>query len=603
MSKVTFSDILRGYEKRGEVSGGSRFATKRISGTAAIQTSRTSRRFRDAMERIANCLTVTSTRTYGLFLLTFGIVTLLLHFVKDYLDFYETVPLSTLIIGGAFLLVGIPLIAFDKPLAFAIEEFPLTEFIFIEFFCLPVAHKKVLASRTIPPVVGLLLGLLLAALGAVVPLIYVALVIIAAVYIHLAMLAPEFSYYCTLLLMPYLSPLGEWGGIVLASLVLVTAISFVRKVVAGKRVFSLEQYDVALFVMLIFVLISGIFVKGMESFTSSLVLIALGMGYSLTSSIITNRRLADGLVKAVIASSVPVSVIAIYEAVVGILKNGFADFDGASATFGSSDSLGIFLLISLFFSAYFIASRRQRSTKAFYSFIFALNLAALLSTMRVWVLIAALVGAIAYAATKLQRGSGFTIALLSLLPYGLLFLPSSWLNAIVEAPFAPFLGLDEIIPVWINSRRMLIDNVFSGVGIGSESFMAEYSKYSYSASLPTNSGNFLLEIGCEAGIFALLMLVIIFGVRLGHRSAYSTYIRGSQHVLINRFSTVAIVVLFVYGLLTSLWSDMTMYFLFWVVFGLGSAVLRVSRQEHDDLASYYHDGAGQDSSAIDITLR
>ena len=133
--------------------------------------------------------------------------------------------------------------------------------------------------------------------------------------------------------------------------------------------------------------------------------------------------------------------------------------------------------------------------------------------------------------------------------------------------------------------------------------MAEYSKYAYLETLPANSGNFLLEIGCEAGVFALVTFIAIFAIRIRHRSAYTPYIRGSQHVLINRFSTIALVVLFVYGILTSLWSDMTMYFLFWVVFGLGSAVLRVSRQEHDDLVAYYRDGAGQDASAIDITLR
>ena len=63
------------------------------------------------------------------------------------------------------------------------------------------------------------------------------------------------------------------------------------------------------------------------------------------------------------------------------------------------------------------------------------------------------------------------------------------------------------------------------------------------------------------------------------------------------------VALMVYGFFNSFWSDMTMYYLFFAVFGLGSATLRVAKSEFDDRVAYFSDGAGDDASSIDITIR
>ena len=59
----------------------------------------------------------------------------------------------------------------------------------------------------------------------------------------------------------------------------------------------------------------------------------------------------------------------------------------------------------------------------------------------------------------------------------------------------------------------------------------------------------------------------------------------------------------IYGVFNYVWADMTMYYLFWCVFGLGSAVLRISKQEFDDRVAYFSDGSAEDSSSIDITIR
>ena len=104
-------------------------------------------------------------------------------------------------------------------------------------------------------------------------------------------------------------------------------------------------------------------------------------------------------------------------------------------------------------------------------------------------------------------------------------------------------------------------------------------------------------------ILVLVVFVMIFAVRLGHRSVYSPYTKNSQVSTLAQFSDMTVVALLVYGLVTSIWTAPTVYYLFWCVFGLGSAVLRIAKHEFDDRVGYFSDGAGADSSAIDISLK
>ncbi len=606
MAKGGFYDLISGYETESDGSKGKKFTVRYITGNASRATqSRTARRVSEAGAKIAETLNYTSTRAYGLFLLGFGLLTLLIHFAKDYLNVYDQIPMSALVIGIAFSALAVPFLAFDMPLAIAMQKFPLTEFIFFEFFCLQPAHKLADGKRptTVPPYVGLILGFVPAIVGAFLPPWYMALAIAGVVYFYLSFICPEFSFFFTFLAMPYLSALGDISDVLLACLASMTLLSYLRKVASGKRIYFLEQYDLVLLLMLFFVFISGVFVKGMESFTSSVVLIVLSMGYILTGSLVTNRRLADCVIKAVITSSVPISLMTVVDFFRALLSSGIGALEGAKGTFNSPDMLAVFLLIVAAFSIYFILVRRSLSAKVLYTVILALTLFAVVLTFRAWVLVVGVFGALAYLALRMKRGSGILLGVLSLLPYSLLLLPSDWLLAIAGTPVSAVLGISESIPVWINSRNMLLDSIFTGVGMGEESFALEYIKYSPLGTVEANSRCFLLQLVSEAGIFALFAFIAIFVIRLVHRTIYIPYIKNSQVSLLNSFTSVGMVVLMACGLFTSLWSDGTMYYLFWSVFGLGSGALRVSKQEFDDRVAYFSDGAGADSSSIDISIR
>lgn len=606
MAKHTAAEFLLGYQRDAEY--GPRLKTLTLTGNVTKSRSKLVRRLVDVGEALASTMSYTSTRSYGLFLLGFGFLAFVLHFLRSYID-GTSLPLFALISGGVMTLFGVILTCFDLPLSLALQDFPITDYIFFEFFCIKRMHRVDLHSadperrseRTvvIRPFVALCLGLLLAALSVVLPMWTVVLGVALLAYLFLTFTSPEFSFFFIFLAMPYL-PSVEHSDLILGGAVVVTFISFVVKVALGKRVYNLEQYDILLAVFLLLFLVSGVFIKGVASFRASLVVVLFAMGYILTSSIVSNRRLAHCAINAIIISAVPVSVMAIIDAISVISKNGYAGFDGVSATFASPSSLAVYLLVASVFSLYLAKVRRRTAAKLLYAIVFVLVFFALLTTAETWAFIAGFFGVIAYGVSTFRRVGSIIAGAVSLLPYALLAFGERLLSFLDRIPVFRAVGFTELSARWAASFRMLADNILVGVGVGGDSFLEELQKYSDLSY--TDSGNFLLEIGCEAGIFALAVFILMILVRLIHRTVYRRYTVGSEVHHLTDFSAVTLTVLLVYGAVNYLWSDFTLNYLFWCVFGIGSAALRVAKREFDDRAAYFSDGRSSDASSVDVLL-
>lgn len=589
MAKRNLLDLLFGYEQNEGEGKGKRFASREVSGSVAHRSnSRLLHNINELIGKIFDMIAYTSTRTYGLFLGSFGLLTLIIHFAKDYLGLGADISPAVIIISVLFAVIAVPFMSFDKPTATAMQEFRLTDRLFFEFFCMQRMPKKSV-ELTLHPLVGVILGSLLAILGAFVPVTWIAIGIGVAVYVFLTLTSPEFSIFLIFLVIPYF-PMMQQSELILAGLVSVTLISFTRKTYEGKRIYYFEKYDLLILFMLLIVVVSGAVIGGEGSLLSSLVMLILGFGgYVLTGSLVVNRRLADNVIKANIFASLPISVIAIiefFESKVG----GAEDFSGVRGSFGSSDMLAAYLLTVSVFIIYFILARTHFAAKLIYSVYLITTLFAMAVTLRPWVIVAIMSGLIFYFAFKARNISGILFGVIGFLPYLFLFLPDRWLSFIGELAPMTFLGFDEYIGVWIESRGIFLDNIWLGVGTG------DFMDAPYTA-------NFLLQIALEAGVLVLLVFLAIFLTRLQHRTIYAPYIKNSEVSLITDFADISIMVLLVYGLFTPLWSAPTIYYLFWCTFALGSAVLRVSKREFDERVGYFSDGAGHDSSSIDIAIR
>ena len=601
MSDFSIRELVDGYAVSDKKENERKLVSVVISGSFA---GRFNNRLLKILFRLTaelkSLLAYTSIRGYGLFLMAFGLVSLIVNFLKVYLGEGDNAPLGIMIAQIACAIIGILSVVSDKPLAIALQDFALTDFIFFEFFCIKRVHRKT-EERGVPSFVGMFLGMLLAVLTWFVPPNIMFISIIGVTYAYVVMLSPEFSMFSTFLLLPYLSMFDN-HEIILSFFVVLNLISFARKVVLGRRVLYIEQYDVCILIFLLFVLISGIFVKGTESFTNSLVMIVLASGYTLSGCIVANRRLADCLINALIFSSVPVSLLTCVQFVLFISEHPISEFRGVSATFSSVSVLSVYLLISLIFSVYFVKSRRSRAAKSLYGFISVLILASLAMTADLWVMCVAIIAFLAYIISKHVKLFGIVASIFALLGSVLAVLPGRVIVKMAEIEIlAPF-GLDAYASRWAIARKMLLSNFFTGIGIGDDCFVAELGKHGTAGAYFTDSGSFFLEVAVEAGIFALIALIFIFIIRARHRIVYVLYVKNSQMSTLSKFTTVATASLIGLGAFNYIWSDMSMYFLFWCIFGVGSAALRISKQEHDDRMGYYSDGRSADASSIDVNI-
>ena len=603
MAKNKLFDLLDGYEQPltedgKPISGGKRFYVREISGSATKNTRKRSRsRFFDLVALLPKLFVYTKASVWGLAALTFGFSVLAVHFLGFYIGFFEKISAATLIMGAVFCALGIPLLFVDKPLPIMLQDSPLFDYIFFEFFCIQRVHRKS-GEASIHPGAAVFFGLVGAGVSCFVPAEMVSVVLGCILFIAIAFGSPEFSYISSIISLPYLGLLPQARQI-FCFMILLTALSFLRKVYAGKRVIHLEQYDLLITFFILLILISGIFIKGYESFAASGFLAVASLGYFLTSNVITNRRLADRAMNAVIVSTVPAAIGATISYCVKSASAGGFVRPAEQAVFESTAVFATVLIVATCFSFAHSIQTHAPIKKIPYSLSFVICLITLFVTGEAFAVGALILGGLSFVVFKLR---GFWTAvflpLLFILPFGIYLLPNDWLEALYA--FIPSSsGYSEAVAALSSSLSAFGSNFLFGIGIGAESYALEMQGLGIAVE---NSGNLFLEIALEAGALSLILFLALIISRARHRTLYRVYVKDSVVKRSQPMVSMAFFSILFYGLFTYIWADESMFYLFFVVFGIESAMLRVCRRERDERVNYYALARSSESAAIDVGL-
>lgn len=601
MAKSKFWQLIDGYDASASQSVGKSFAVFSYSGTVKQKTKHSlSHRISDLAERISRLFSYTSTKAYGALSLTFGILTLIFHFSGEYFGAYKGAGNAALIIGIVFSLLSIPLLLIDRPIGIVFQDLAIIEFILFEFFCMKRVHR-VDNPPSIHPIVAACFGATIALLGFFVPIQIILVIISALTFIYFSLASPEFSYIVTLLVLPYISHL-PYAEYVFFGIICVTLVSFLRKVVCGKRVIHIEQYDILIGFFIFALLISGIFVKGVDSFTGSLGLFVLSLGYLLTSNIVANRRLADCAINAVALSSLPAAIIAFYEVISAAFSNVGLEVllaAGVGSSFGDPAAYAAYLIIAI--PLILIRVTQSRGVIRFlYFLLLILNTGAVIFTAQRFAWLVLLIGIALFFSYRAKYVAPFVIILLFVLPYVLILLPGDATAFIFTSSDIALLP-SRIIELWAEALRVLSENPLVGIGIGKACFAEEFLPLGFEGI--ENSHNFFIEIGLEAGIGALAIFLLLLIVRLRHRAMYQRYLKESDMSLVSTMTAITTSALIILGTTYYLFENMEITYLFWFVFGLGGAALRVAKRERDDKVLYYEDTKSPNSSVAEIKIK
>ena len=534
-----------------------------------------------------------SAKSYGLAILTFGLVSTLMYF----LGLSNDGGIATPIIGVAFALIAIPFLLTDKPIPIMLQDFEPTDYLFFEFFCMK-RHTVLEGERRISPFLTVLIGAIPAVLSAFVPLWMIATMIGIIICIYIGIESPEFLFMSTIAFLPYMCLVPNSEKILGATLILIV-ISFFVKFLYGKRVLYIEQYDIFIIAMLLFVLISGIFVKGMESFSGSVRMIVLAFGYPMAGNLITNRRLADRVANTIIIPGAVAGLISVIQfALVMTSYEGGLSMSHLDGILARQDGLAICLMASVIFA---IGMIRQSGaiSRTIYVLSAFISLVALVISGEIFAVIAVVLCIAAHNFIKGNRLIWVLLPLMLLLPLTILLLPNHTLDMLFT--YSPSISsAEELFSLWRHSLEVLLNNIFVGIGIGKESFVIEMANLGVQGY--PDSSNLFIELGLEAGVFALICFLLVLITRLRHRAIRYLYVRNSQIETLSAVSGAALFSLLAFGMVNYIWSSPSAYYLFWCIFGMGSATLRVAKRDYDDKVLYYEETGDSDSSVIDIEI-
>ena len=472
------------------------FFSKQLTGIGYVGRRSFKRSPLKAITSFSRSVSYTSTKSFGAFFLSFGLLTLFLHLIRYYFESQPTVPLSSIIIGAVIAVLSLPLLRSDKPLCILLQEIPITDFIFFEFFSIKRMHK-ISNDKTIPPVIAFFLGFLPAAVGFILSPVDVFIAIVCVIFVVVAFVSPEFSLIFTLLILPFIYFLPN-SAVVLALLSLLTFISFARKVILGKRVYHFEIYDVFVLAISVLFVLSGI-LNDTVSAKDTFVMVALMFGYFNVSNLIANRRLADCAVHALVFTSVPVSVLAIIEYIVELPSTNFPvpsySTPGISCAFNTPDALAAFLLVCATFALGFSLQKQTRFLHVIpYMAAFLLNAFVLVLVSVPWVYVTAIISIPAILIITSRKIPVDVLLAVVALAHLALLIPPETLDRAFEV-FGYDALVSEKIQAYGESFNRFAEQILLGSGINAG---GEY--------------NLFIGVGLKIGLFGLVifLLIIIF---------------------------------------------------------------------------------------------
>lgn len=546
-------------------------------------------------------------RSYGVSMLFFGIITMLLNFADFYFGLLPGSPAIDLIVGAAFTLISIPLLCTDTPLIELLQKWTFTDVLLFDILCLRRIRHSEEGDIKFKWHVPVIAGTLLALISFFPPIIAVLISIAAIILVILTFSSPEFAFMVILFFLPLL-PVLPMPTLILTVSLGIAVLSFIIKVLLGKRRLHFEQYDTVIILFMLFAIVSGI---ANGTVRGALSLCAVMLIYFLASNLVVNRRIADNVIRTVIASSIPVAIYAIiqYFAFPDVhpewIDPAFAGSISAraGATFANPNVYSVFLLAVIIFCALYFFDKSDSKRHLFYGLPLALNLFALVLTWTRGAWLALVLSMLTVAVIKSRRCPKILLIFILLIPIVPMMIPESITQRFLSIFNLSDTSIASRLSIWRSSLRLFTENIFGGVGIGESAFREEFLKYAEDSVTAPHSHNLFLQIGCEMGIFALVLFLQLLLIRLRHRASYARYVRSSSVGNICTMVGVALFALILFGMTDYIFYNSQMTALFFAIFGIGSATLRISKQEYEDARESHFGESSETAAELNLTVR
>ncbi len=533
------------------------------------------------------------------FLLSYSLSAVSTLFVQSYLT---DTPLDSFQLSAAviFVMFALPLLISDSSVYRLLCGGTFLKSLLFDTFFMP---KNEYAEKANPGKFSLLTvaaGLLLGLCVRHVSILAVPVCILLLLILSIILISPESGLALLVFCAPFLS-FSSYSSLILASFVCFVMLSFIFKLLRGRRIqrFSVETL---VFLLLTFgVLLSSVPV-GTASAKAALISAVMMLGYYLSVNLFRNEDKLMGVVRIISLSAAVVSSYGIIQYILGEAPLGWLDFSlfpeisGRSVSFFENPNmLGAYLALSFPFSLE-LMSGTDRSCR------FAGTLSSVLSVI--------------CAVLTWSRGCwlgmfiGFVLYFVFLTPRSVVLLPVSAVSITAAAFIFPdtlgqrllsFFSMSDSanryrVRVWQGSFKALSDCWYSGAGAGDMAFRSVYLNYSLtSAEKAVHSHSIFLQLGLGCGIITLALFCIFILLLLRKTLCCSgTQVKcTTARIAFAAFSSVCSAC--ISGIFDNVFYNYRVMFLFYCVCGICSVA---SKLAIDHLVT--RDSASPE--AVDVTI-
>lgn len=566
--------------------------------------------FLNKFQHLSKEFLATPVKTYGNFLFSFGVYTILVYLVRLLVPGLAESSTDVAILGAILCIISIPMLLCRENLATTLGQGVITRILFVdaagirdESFDIPTRTSRARSNITI------LLGMLLGILTLFVHPMFIILAIGLILGMAMILTTPETGVILALFGLPFFSLLQS-PAISVGLLVLLTMIGYFIKLIRGKRILKMELLDGAVLLFLLTLFFSGAITLGKQpGYQESLLCCVLIFGYFLVANLMRTERWLKRCLLALVSSATIVACIGILQFVFGIYQTGawldtayFSDISGRVVSlFENPNILGFYLVMILPFAMTLLtrAVERKQRLLCWFSIISMLLCIILTWSRGAW--LASIVCILLFLLITSKKTLRWLILACAFIPFLSFFIPQSIVRRFSSIGNIADSSTMYRIYTWKGSFGIVKDTWVGGIGYGPSAFQEVYPQYAYAGiEAATHSHNLFLQILLGAGIGGLLIFLAVLFLSMQMNFEYLKVSKDCNFKMIVTASICSVVAVIIMGLFDFVWYNYRLFFLFWALLAMGCASVRVGTNE--SRRHQFNKVSEEDVASTDIEL-
>lgn len=513
------------------------------------------------------------TRLYAYLLIVFGTTTLLSHFfITSRYDIFSTdvyTPITSIIV----LISAIFLLLCNKTLGEAIKDSKIMSLLFFDF----LGIKRPTFSDDdieISPIVVCFIGFILGMLTLFFPAYAILAVIFTSVYTYLVIKFPETGIISLILTLPFLY------NTALLYITAIITLSYMFKILSGKRTASFEFSDLFILLFLLLVLLSEFVSFGTNS--SPMMYSTFILVYFICISALCDGVWFERAINSMILGTVLLTVYSLFTTLFGRSLSLDIEFSASTdlcaptkTAISSTAVLSIFVMCGIIFmlTQFFIS--KSKSNKFAFILLIAVAFIYMFLEASFSAIVALIVSLIVYLALISSKTVIFVVAAAIILPLLTLF------NSGIYSPVKEVLENEAFrVEIWSAVINMLSKYGFTGIGMASDAFSELYASYyvGNTAAVP-HTYSLWFQIAISLGIPGLILFIVIVFFTLQGAFSYgrNTADKWSKNRLFCYASMCSVIAILICGIGEQIIYNPRLFMLFWLLCGISVCARRSAK--------------------------